>query len=30
MRKKEFPQLGEVYFEEMLPSGMMIRVVEKP
>ena len=30
MRKKEFPQLGEVYFEERLPSGMMIRVVEKP
>ena len=30
MTKKEFPQLGEQYFEQRLPSGMMVRVVEKP
>ena len=30
MKKKEFPQLGEAYFEQRLENGMMVRVVEKP
>ena len=30
MIQKQFPQLGEQYFEQRLDNGMMVRVVEKP
>lgn len=29
MKKLEFPRLGEVYFEERLPSGLLLRIVPK-
>ena len=30
MIRKEFPKLGEHYFEERLPNGLLVRVMEKP
>ena len=30
MIRKDFPQLGEHYFEERLANGLLVRVVEKP
>ncbi len=29
MIKKEFPRLGECYYEEVLPNGMLLRIVPK-
>ena len=30
MIRKDFPKLGEHYFEERLPNGLLVRVMEKP
>lgn len=30
MIKKDFPKLGEHYFEERLANGLLVRVIEKP
>ena len=30
MIRKEFPKLGEHYFEEKLSNGLLVRVIEKP
>ena len=30
MRERRFEQLGESYFEERLPNGLLIRVIPKP
>ena len=30
MIRKDFPQLGEHYFEEKLENGLLVRVIEKP
>ena len=30
MTRKDFPVLGEHYFEQILPSGLTVRVIEKP
>lgn len=30
MIRKEFPKLGEHYFEERLANGLLVRVIEKP
>lgn len=30
MIRKDFPQLGEHYFEERLSNGLLVRVIEKP
>ena len=30
MIRKDFPKLGEHSFEEMLPNGLLVRVMEKP
>jgi hypothetical protein len=30
MIRKDFPKLGEHYFEERLENGLLVRVMEKP
>lgn len=30
MIRKDFPAVGEHYFEEILPNGLLVRVIEKP
>ena len=30
MIRKDFPKLGEHYFEQRLANGLLVRVIEKP